>query len=175
MKVADSTGLTDTQAQVITIAPDGCPDVDKKADSATITAGGLAGYRITVTNRSRRHTARNLWACDRIPRHMKFVRANRRLRVFRGMRCLVIVRLLPLRSTSFHLTLRVSSNANGTETNNAEVIPGPPAGGGTPETPETPGTNPPPVRKPSAKARPIAKAKAKVRVRHLAHPPRFTG
>jgi uncharacterized repeat protein (TIGR01451 family) len=173
MKVVDSTGLTDTQAQIITIAPDGCPTIDKEADSPTVSAGGLAGYRITVTNRSRRHTARNLWICDRIPRHMTFVRATRRLRVFRRMRCLVIARLLPRRSSSFHLTLRVASNANATETNAAEVIPGAPGGGGTPETP---GSKPPAVNKPIAKARPIAKAKAKVTVRnrHPARPP-FTG
>jgi uncharacterized repeat protein (TIGR01451 family) len=172
-KLVDSTGLTATQAKTITIAPDGCPTVDKEADSPTVTAGGLAGYRITVTNRSRRHTARNLWICDRIPRRMTFVRATRRLRVFRRMRCLVIARLLPRRSTSFHLTLRVASNANATETNAAEVIPGAPGGGGTPETP---GSKPPAVKKPIAKARPIAKAKAKVTVRnrHPARPP-FTG
>src|SRR5262245_6091467 len=173
MKVVDSTGLTATHAQTITIAPDGCPDVDKDADSPTVTAGGLAGYRITVTNRSRRHTARNLWICDRIPSRMTFVRATRRLLVFRRMRCLVVARLLPRRSTSFHLTLRVSSNTlNSSETNDAEVIPGPPSGGGTPAPPDT---KPPPVRKPAAKARPIAKANAKVKVRRLAHPPRFTG
>jgi uncharacterized repeat protein (TIGR01451 family) len=175
LKVVDSTGLTDTQAQIITIAPDGCPTMDKEADSPMVTPGGLAGYRITVTNRSRRHIARNLWICDRIPRNMTFVRATRRLLVFRRMRCLVIARLLPRRSTSFHLTLRVGPNANGTETNTAEVIPGPPSGGGTPETPETPDTKPPPVKKPTAKARPIAKAKARVAVRHRAHSPRFTG
>jgi uncharacterized repeat protein (TIGR01451 family) len=174
MKLVDSTDLTATQAKTIIIAPDGCPAVDKEADSPTVTAGGLAGYRITVTNGSRRHTARNLWICDRIPRNMTFVRATRRLRVFRRMRCLVIARLLPRRSTSFHLTLRVASNANATETNAAEVIPGAPGGGGTPETP---GSKPPAVNKPIAKARPIAKAKAKVRVRnrHPARRPPFTG
>jgi uncharacterized repeat protein (TIGR01451 family) len=174
MKLVDSTDLTATQAKTIIIAPDGCPTVDKEADSPTVTAGGLAGYRITVTNRSRRHTARNLWICDRIPRNMTFVRATRRLRVFRRMRCLVIARLLPRRSTSFHLTLRVASNANATETNAAEVIPGAPGGGGTPETP---GSKPPAVNKPIAKARPIAKAKAKVRVRNRppARRPPFTG
>ena len=164
MKLVDSTGLTATQAKAITIAPDGCPAVDKEADSPTVTAGGLAGYRITVTNRSRRHTARNLWICDRIPRNMTFVRATRRLRVFRRMRCLVVARLLPRRSTSFHLTLRVAFNANATETNAAEVIPGPP---------ETPGTKPPVVTKPIAKAKPIARVKAKVKVRNRRPP--FTG
>jgi uncharacterized repeat protein (TIGR01451 family) len=165
MKLVDSTGLTATQAQTITIAP-GCgppPTIDKEADSPTVTAGGLAGYRITVTSRSRR-TARNLWICDRIPRHMTFVRATRTLRIFRRMRCLVIAGLLPHHSTSFNLTLRVASNApNGTETNVAEELPG---GGVIPGNPE-----PPPVTKP------IAKAKAKVTVRHRspAPPPRVTG
>jgi uncharacterized repeat protein (TIGR01451 family) len=175
MKVVDSTGLTAKHAQTITIAPGGCATIEKEADSPTATAGGLAGYRITVTNRSRRHTARNLWICDRIPSHMTFVRATRRLRVFRRMRCLVIARLLPHQSTSFHLTLRVASNTpNGTKTNTAEVIPG---GGVTPgegDTPGNPGNNPPPVNKPSVDATAIAKAKTKVTVRH-APPPRFTG
>ena len=34
--------------------------IDKVPDSPTVTAGGPAGFRITVTNRSR-VTARNLW------------------------------------------------------------------------------------------------------------------
>jgi uncharacterized repeat protein (TIGR01451 family) len=160
LKVVDSTGLTATQALTITIAPGGCAKIGKKADSPAVTAGGLARYRITVTDRSS-HTARNLWICDRMPSHMRFVRATRRLRVFRGMRCLVIARLLPRHRTSFHLTLRVASGApNGTETNTAEEIPG------------NPGNKPPPVNKP------IAKAKAKIRVRHPAPRaplPRVTG
>jgi uncharacterized repeat protein (TIGR01451 family) len=178
MKVVDSTGLTNTQAKTITIAPDGCPTIDKEADSPTVTAGGLAGYRITVTNRSRRHTARNLWICDRIPRHMTFVRATRRLRVFRRMRCLVIARLLPRRSTSFHLTLRVASNADGTETNTGEVIPGAPGGGGPPPGPPAP-PSPPPAA--TAPPRAIARAKAKVKVvkrvkvERQSRRPRFTG
>jgi uncharacterized repeat protein (TIGR01451 family) len=172
MKVADSTGLTATQAQTITIASGGCATIDKTADSRTVMAGGMAGYQITVTNGSR-HTARNLWICDRIPRHMTFVRATRRLRVFRRMRCLVIARLLPHHRTRFHVTLHVASNApNGAETNTGEVIPG----GGV--TPGSPG-KPPTVTEPVAKAKPIAKAKAKVRVRHRhrhpARPPRVTG
>ena len=69
-----------------------------------VRTGVLAGYRITVTNRSG-HTARNLWICSRIPRHMAFVRATRRLRAFHGMRCLVLATFLPSHSTSFHLTV----------------------------------------------------------------------
>jgi uncharacterized repeat protein (TIGR01451 family) len=167
LKVADSTGLTATQAETITIAAGGCATIDKTADSRTVMAGGLAGYRITVNNGSR-HTLRNLWACDRMPKHMTFVRASRRLRVFRRMRCLVIARLLPHHRTGFHVTLHVASDApNGTETNTAEVIPG----GSV--TPGSPATVPPTVTKP------IAKAKAKVRVRHRHRhrhpPPRVTG
>jgi uncharacterized repeat protein (TIGR01451 family) len=175
LKVADKTGLTATQAQTILIASGGCATIDKTADSRTVTAGGLAGYRIKVANRSR-HTARDLWICDRMPRHMTFVRATRRLRVFRRMRCLVIARLLPHHGTSFHLTLRVASNApNGAETNTGEVIPGPSV------TPENPGSKPPTVTEPPTVTKPIAKAKAKVTVRHRhrhrhpAPPPRVTG
>lgn len=69
--------------------------------------GVLAGYRITVTNRSA-HAARDLWICSRIPRHMAFVRATRKLRAFHGMRCLVLATFLPGHSTTFHLTLRAS-------------------------------------------------------------------
>jgi uncharacterized repeat protein (TIGR01451 family) len=165
LKVVDARRRTARQAQSITIAP-GCgppPIVDKEADSPTVTAGGLAGYRITVTNRSS-VTARNWWVCDRAPRQMTLVRATRELRRLGRMRCLVIARLLPHHSTSFHVTLRVASNApNGTETNDAEVIPGPPAGGA------------PPAEKPIGKASVKVKVKAKAKIRHRAPPPRFTG
>ncbi len=50
--------------------PPGCDvPIEKTADSPTVTAGGRAGYRITVRNRGRL-PARNLRACDRIPRRM---------------------------------------------------------------------------------------------------------
>jgi len=43
------------------------PDIGKDPDSPTVTAGGLAGFRITVTDRSN-VAARNWWVCDRMPR-----------------------------------------------------------------------------------------------------------
>jgi uncharacterized repeat protein (TIGR01451 family) len=53
--------------------------IDKQADSPTVTAGGLAGYRLTVHNRGQL-TARNLLLCDHIPNHTTFVSADRGLR-----------------------------------------------------------------------------------------------
>jgi uncharacterized repeat protein (TIGR01451 family) len=169
MKLVDSTGLTATRAQTITVPPGGCDaGIDKSADSPTVMAGGLAGYRITVTNRGR-VTARNWWACDRAPRGMTFVRATHRLRRLGRLRCVVIRRLRPHQRVRFHVTLRVASNAPSTTmTNIAEVIPGPPpgTGGGIPPAP--------PSQMPSAKA------DAKVKVRHPAStappaPPPVTG
>lgn len=174
MKLVDATDLTATQDETITIAP-GCgppPIVDKEADSPTVTAGGLAGYRITVTNRSR-VTARNWWVCDRAPRQMTFVRASTNLRRLGRLRCLVIARLRPHQRVGFHVTLRVASNAPSTTmTNIADLIPGPPPG-----TSGSPGGAIPPA--PPAQV-PIAKADAKVKVRHPAStapvaPPPVTG
>jgi uncharacterized repeat protein (TIGR01451 family) len=162
VRAVDATGLTARRAQTITIASDcGPPDVITKApDSPTVTAGGLAGYRITVSNRGR-VAARNWWVCDRMPRGMTFVRATRRLRVFRRMRCLVIPRLAPHQHISLHVTARVASNATTTLTNEAEVIPGPPAA-----TPGTPAAVPPPGQLP------IGEAAVKQKVRHpAARPP----
>jgi uncharacterized repeat protein (TIGR01451 family) len=179
MKLVDSTGLTATQAQTITIAG-GCPPViDKEADSPTVTAGGLAGFRITVANRGR-VTAHDWWVCDRIPRHMTFVRASRKLRRLGSLRCLVVNTLRPHHHVSFHITLRVAANApNGTETNIGEVIPGPPAG--TPEpppgTPEHPTGSPAPPNAPPTVEVPIKKTGSKVIVRHPVPvpPPLVTG
>ena len=156
----------------VTVTPGPNPIIDKKPDSPTVTAGGLAGYRITVTNRSR-VTARNWWACDRIPRHMTFVRSSRKLRRLGRLRCLVIPTLRPHHRVSFHLTLRVAPHTpNTTVTNIGEVIPGNPSGG-TP--PGNPGGRTPPARVPI-----IGKAKAKVKVKvrpPIPHPPppRVTG
>jgi uncharacterized repeat protein (TIGR01451 family) len=148
MKLVDFTGLTATQVQTITIASDcGPPDIITKApDSPTVTAGGLAGYRITVSNPGR-VAARNWWVCDRMPRGTTFVGASRRLRVFRHMRCLVIPTLGPHQHISFHVTARVASNAptGSALTNIAVVIPGPPAA-----TPGTPAAVPPPGQVPIA-------------------------
>jgi uncharacterized repeat protein (TIGR01451 family) len=116
----------------LTVTPGPIPDIGKDPDSPTVMAGGLAGYRITVSNRGS-VAARNWWVCDRPPREMTFVRATRKLRRLRRLRCLVIPTLAPHRRVSFHVTLRVASSApSGPETNTAEVIPGPPGGGTAP-------------------------------------------
>jgi uncharacterized repeat protein (TIGR01451 family) len=165
MKLVDRTGLTARRAQTITIASDcGPPDViTKDPDSPTATAGGLAGYRITVSNPGP-VAVRNWWVCDRMPSGMTFVRATRKLRRLGQLRCLVMPTLGPHAKVSFHVTAHVASNAPSTLTNEAEVIPGPPA-----PTPGTPGAVPPaaPVPPPAAQV-PIAEVGAKVKVRHPA-------
>ena len=89
--------------------PPGCDvPIEKEADQSTVRAGGRVGYRITVRNRGRL-PARNLRACDRIPRQMTFVSADRRLRRIGRQRCLVIPRLRPGQRASFHLVLQVSA------------------------------------------------------------------
>ena len=91
--------------------PPGCDvPIEKEADQSTVRAGGRVGYRITVRNRGRL-AARNLRACDRIPRQMTFVSADRKLRRIGRQRCLVIPRLRPGQRASFHLVLQVSANA----------------------------------------------------------------
>ena len=60
--------------------------IEKVADRPTVSAGGLAGYRITARNRGRL-AARNLQVCDRIPRGSTFVSANRKLRRIGRRRC----------------------------------------------------------------------------------------
>lgn len=153
----------------VTVTPGPDPVIGKDPDSHTITAGGLAGYRITVGNRGR-VAARNWWICDRIPAGMTFARASRTLRRLGRLRCLVVHALRPGQHVSFHVTLRVGSQAPTTDTNIAEVIPGPPSGGAPPVSS---GPGHPPAEKP------IGKALAKVKVRHPAPPPSgpppFTG
>ena len=106
--------------------PPGCDvPIEKTADSPTVTAGGRAGYRITVRNRGRL-AARNLRACDRVPRQMTFVSADRRLRRIGRQRCLMIPSLRPRQRVSFHLVLQVDANApQGRVTNTGEVTPPP--------------------------------------------------
>lgn len=105
-------------------APPGCDvPIEKQVDTATVRAGGLAGYRITVRNRGRLD-ARSLLVCDRIPRHTTFVRANRRLRRLGRRRCFVIPRLRPGQRASVHLMLRVNPNApSGNLDNTADITP----------------------------------------------------
>jgi uncharacterized repeat protein (TIGR01451 family) len=157
-------------------SPPGCDvPIEKDVDQSTVRAGGRVGYRISVRNRGRL-AARNLRACDRIPRQMTFVSADRRLRRIGRQRCLVIPRLRPGKRVSFHLVLQVNPNApQATVTNIGEVTPPPPP----PIPPAEPGSPASPLGPPAviAKPKPIARARASVRVLkrvRLKRPP-FTG
>jgi uncharacterized repeat protein (TIGR01451 family) len=156
--------------------PPGCDvPIEKEADQSTVRAGGRVGYRLTARNRGRL-PARNLRLCDRIPRRMTFVSADRRLRRIGRQRCLAIPRLRPGQRVSFHVVLQVSPNApQGTVTNIGDITP-PPV---TPPSPVDPGSPASPLGPPAviAKPKPIARARASVRVlkRVRAKPPTFTG
>ena len=131
-------------------------EVDKEADARTVSAGGLAGYGITVRNRGRA-IASNVRVCDRIPPGMTFVSASRRLSRSGGQRCLVIPRLKPGQPVSFHIVLHVDADApQGTVTNVAEVTPNPPAAGAPIADPDVPAA--------IVKAKATARARAIVRV-----------
>jgi uncharacterized repeat protein (TIGR01451 family) len=153
--------------------PPGCDvPIEKKADQSTVRAGGRVGYRLTVRNRGRL-AARNLRACDQIPRQMTFVSADRRLRRIGRQRCLAIPRLRPGQRVSFHLVLQVNPNAPQATVTNIGEIPPPPPPPIPPTEPGSPGGPPAVIGKP----KPIAKAKAKVRIIkrvRLKRPP-FTG
>src|SRR5512132_514869 len=156
--------------------PPGCDvPIEKKADQSTVRAGGRVGYRLTVRNRGRL-AARNLRACDQIPRQMTFVSADRRLRRIGRQRCLTIPRLRPGRRVSFHLVLQVRANApQATVTHIGDVTPPPitPPSPAEPGSPASPGGPPAVIGKP----KPIARARASVRVLkrvRLKRPP-FTG
>ena len=98
--------------------------IEKKADARTVSPGGRVGYRITVRNRGRL-SARNVLVCDRIPREMTFVSADRKLLRLGRRRCLLIPHLAPGQRVSFHLVLHVDAHAPpGTEANVAEETPG---------------------------------------------------
>ena len=98
--------------------------IDKQADAATVSPGGLEGYSLTVRNRGAA-VARNVQVCDHIPRHTTFVRADRELRSVGRQRCLAIPRLSPGQRVSVHLDLHVDANAPpGTLVNIADVTPG---------------------------------------------------
>ena len=105
--------------------PPGCDEtIDKTPDSPTVTAGGVAGYQITMHNRGRM-AARELLLCDRIPRLTTFVRASVRLRRLGRRRCLPIPRLAPGKSAGFHIDLRVAAHApTGNLDNIADILPG---------------------------------------------------
>jgi uncharacterized repeat protein (TIGR01451 family) len=162
--------------------PPGCDvPIVKSADSPTVTAGGLAGYRITVRNRGRL-AARNLLVCDHIPRHMTFVSANRKLRDLGNRRCLSIPRLRPGRSSSLHVMLRVDANAPpGIELNTADVGPVVPLDLSPPISTH-PGLTPPDlpapaVSAPAFKALVVRKVRAiiKVLAARVSPPPAVTG
>jgi uncharacterized repeat protein (TIGR01451 family) len=142
--------------------PPGCDTpIEKTADSPTATAGGRAGYQITVRNRGRL-AARNLRVCDHIPRQMTFVSADRRLRRIGRQRCLMIPLLRPRQRVSFHLMLQVNADApQGRVANIADIIQGTPGlpVGSEPGAPPAPGAGVPP--------RVIAKIKARVRARAI--------
>ena len=144
--------------------PQGCDLViDKKADARTVTAGGLAGYTITVRNRGR-GSARNVRVCDRVPRRMTFVGANRKLSRLGGRRCLVIPRLGPGQRVSLHVDFRVDASApSGTVENIADVTPG----AEPPGSPEPPGAGDVP-RSPAVLGARVAVKRAKAVVRVLA-------
>jgi uncharacterized repeat protein (TIGR01451 family) len=161
--------------------------IEKTADSPTVTAGGRAGYQITVRNRGRL-PARNLRACDRIPRGMTFVSADRKLRRVGRARCLVIPLLRPGQRVSVHLVLQVNANASpGTlTTNTGDITPLPPASPppasepGTPPAPGTPAVPPAVIAKPKPIARDVAsvrivKAAKREKVERASRRPRFTG
>jgi uncharacterized repeat protein (TIGR01451 family) len=124
--------------------PPGCDlPSEKQADAAAVSAGGLDGFRITVRNRGRL-SARNLLVCDRIPRDMTFVSADRKLRRIGRRRCFVIPRLGPGQRTSVHLVVRVDANAAPRTVDNiADITPVPPAD--VPAAPPASGAPPPPA------------------------------
>lgn len=164
--------------------PPGCDlPVEKDADTPTVAAGGRVGYRITVRNRGRA-VARHVRVCDRIPRRMTFVSADRKLSRIGRRRCLVIPSLRPGQRVSFHIVLQVDAEAPpGSMDNIADVTPVPPTAPGTPGTgPPVAGSPPPPPRVETAPPRAIGRVKAKVKVvkrakaaqRRSSRPP-FTG
>jgi uncharacterized repeat protein (TIGR01451 family) len=158
-------------------ASPGCDvTIDKQADAPTVRAAGLAGYRITARNHGST-VARNVRVCDHIPRRMTFVRADRRLARLGRARCLLIARLAPGQSVSFHIDLRVDANAPpGTKTNIADVTPGVP-GLQLPPLPAAVGSDlPGPVAAAGARvAGKRAKAIVRILARRAARRPNFTG
>jgi uncharacterized repeat protein (TIGR01451 family) len=143
-------------------SPQGCDvPIEKTAESATVSAGGLVGFRITARNRGRM-TARNYLVCDDIPRETTFVSADRKLRRIGSKRCFLVRSLKPGQSTSVNLTLRVNTNARpGTLDNTADETPVQPPG--VPAVPpavtedEPAGPSPSPIK-------PIKKVKVLVKV-----------
>ncbi len=141
--------------------PPGCDEqIEKQADAPTVTAGGLAGYRISVRNRGT-VSERNLLLCDHVPNHTTFVSASRKLRRIGNRRCLTIPRLAPGQRTSVHIDFRVAANTPpGGLANIADIRPVPPPGVSV----VPPALVDLPPRAVAAPIRPIAKARVLVRV-----------
>ncbi len=157
--------------------PPGCDEtIDKTADSPTVTAGGLAGYKLTFHNRGRL-VARNLELCDRIPHGTTFVSASRKLRRIGSRRCLMIPRLGPGQRTGFHIDLRVDADTPpGTLANIADLTPSESPGLGSlagVQLPDLPAN----VTAAIAAAPPIAKVKVLVKILRAkaTAPPAVTG
>jgi uncharacterized repeat protein (TIGR01451 family) len=154
--------------------PPGCDvTVDKKADAPTVNAAARAGYQITVRNRGHA-TVRDVRVCDRIPRRMTFVHADRTMTRVGRARCFLIARLAAGQRVSAHVQLAVDANApQGTVTNIADVTPGVAPPGSPTNRADLPGT----VRSASRALRPLRRARAVVRVlaRRAARRPKFTG
>jgi uncharacterized repeat protein (TIGR01451 family) len=163
--------------------PPGCDvPIDKLPGAPSVTAGGLAHYRIIVHNRGRL-TERYLLVCDHIPRETTFVSATPTLRRLGRRRCLFIRSLRPGQRSGFHIVLRVTANAHpGTLDNTVDETPEqppgvPPATPVPPMSPEAPALPPGAVTETPpaiAKAKAIVRVLAKARVRRPA-PPSFTG
>ena len=126
LRVVDSTGLTATQAQTITIADCAPPpttttppspptprariDIDKTTQTRFASPGDLVTYRITVRNRGDA-PASGVRACDRAPRALKFVRSTVRMHRAAGRRrCVVISSLQPGQRRTFRVTFRLRTN-----------------------------------------------------------------
>jgi uncharacterized repeat protein (TIGR01451 family) len=155
--------------------------IDKQADSPTVSAGSIEGYRLTVRNRGHL-SERNLLLCDHIPNHTTLVSADRKLRRLGRRRCLLIPRLEPGQTAGVHLMLRVSATAPpGTLDNVADITPAPPPGVPAVPSPVLNGDLPQgAVAVAIAKLPPIAKAKVLVKILRakrtaLPPPPAVTG
>jgi uncharacterized repeat protein (TIGR01451 family) len=163
--------------------PPGCDvPIEKQADTPTVTAGGLARYRITVRNRGRA-TERNLAVCDHIPRWMTFVLADRKLFRLGRRRCFVIPSLRPGQRVSTHLALRVNANAPlGILDNIADITPiePPPSPSVPPSVPPVlPPAIPPGATRPDVPGKiteipPLKRVKVIVKIiaKRKAHPPK---
>jgi len=143
-------------------ASPGCDvTIDKQADATTVTAGGLAGYKLTARNRGR-VVARNVRVCDRIPRRTTFVRADRKLQRVGRKRCLTIPSLRPGQRESVHVVLRVDADHPlGMLANIADIRPG------LPGNPAPPGVDLPVVAGAPAPGTPAAKVKALKRAKAI--------